>query len=99
MSRFSIENLLDGVMEVIILLILVVTPWLFGGTVPGHLQLASTANTIHAVGDEVKEILFEFSPAVKGKAVWVDATTVEFRPDEWLKPLLGNHFDGCQSCA
>ncbi len=51
-----------------------------------RIQLASTANTIHTVGEEVKEKLFEVSPAVKGKAVWIDATTVEFRPDEWLKP-------------
>ena len=49
-----------------------------------RIQLASTANTIHTVGDEVKEKLFEFSPAVKGKTIWVDASTVEFRPDEWL---------------
>ncbi|MBL0357356.1 MAG: hypothetical protein IPP72_10945 [Chitinophagaceae bacterium] len=38
------------------------------------------------MGEEVKEKLFEFSPSVKGKTVWIDATTVEFKPDEYLKP-------------
>jgi hypothetical protein len=51
-----------------------------------RIQLASSANTIHSVGEEVKEKLFDLSPAVKGKTVWIDATTVEFKPDEQLKP-------------
>ena len=51
-----------------------------------RIQLAGGANTTHSVGEEVKEPLFDFSPDVKGKAMWVDATTVEFKPDNYLIP-------------
>ena len=51
-----------------------------------RIQLAGSANTVHTVGEAVKEKLFDFSPSIKGKAVWIDASTVEFKPDEWLKP-------------
>lgn len=51
-----------------------------------RIQLATDANTTHAVGEAVKEDLFELSPAVKGKAFWLDARTIEFKPDAWLKP-------------
>ena len=51
-----------------------------------RIQLAGTANTVHSVGEEVKENLFSFSPSVNGKAIWVDASTIEFKPTEWLKP-------------
>jgi hypothetical protein len=51
-----------------------------------RIQLAGSTNTVHTVGEAVKEELFDFSPSIKGKAVWLDATTVEFKPDEWLKP-------------
>ncbi len=51
-----------------------------------RIKLASEANTTHAVGEEVKESLFSFSPSVKGKAFWLDASTIEFKPDSWLKP-------------
>ena len=46
-----------------------------------RIQLASAANTVHSVGEEVKEKLFDLSPSVKGKTVWIDASTVEFKPD------------------
>ncbi|MGC4103246.1 alpha-2-macroglobulin family protein [Ferruginibacter sp.] len=49
-----------------------------------RIQLATDANTTHAVGEEVKEALFDFSPAIKGKAFWLDARTVEFKPESWL---------------
>ena len=52
-----------------------------------RIQLAGAANTTHTLGEEVKEILFDISPAVNGKAMWVDATTIEFKPDEYLKPV------------
>lgn len=51
-----------------------------------RIQLASSSNTVHAVGEPVKEELFNFSPSVKGRTVWIDATTVEFKPDADLKP-------------
>ncbi|MES2849002.1 MAG: MG2 domain-containing protein [Bacteroidota bacterium] len=51
-----------------------------------RLQLANSSNTTHTVGEVVKEDLFDFSPSVKGKAAWIDATTIEFKPSENLKP-------------
>ncbi|MEO6251827.1 MAG: hypothetical protein ABIO79_00865, partial [Ferruginibacter sp.] len=51
-----------------------------------RIKLAADANTTHAVGEAVKESLFSISPAVKGKAFWLDARTIEFKPDNWLKP-------------
>ncbi len=50
-----------------------------------RIQLAGEANTTHAVGEAVKDDLFDFSPSVKGKAFWLDARTIEFKPDSWLK--------------
>lgn len=51
-----------------------------------RIRLATDAATTHAVGKEVKESLFSFSPSVKGKAFWLDARTIEFKPESWLKP-------------
>ncbi len=51
-----------------------------------RIQLAGTSNTVHAMGEAVKEDLFDLSPLVKGKTTWIDATTVEFKPDGYLKP-------------
>lgn len=51
-----------------------------------RIKLAEDANTTHAVGEAVKESLFDISPSVKGKAYWIDARTIEFKPDSWLKP-------------
>ncbi len=50
-----------------------------------RIQLATDAATTHAVGEAVKESLFSFSPSVGGKAVWLDARTIEFKPDGNLK--------------
>lgn len=50
-----------------------------------RIKLAADANTTHAVGEAVKESLFDISPAVKGKAFWLDARTIEFKPDNWLE--------------
>jgi len=50
-----------------------------------RIQLATDAATTHAVGEVVKESLFSFSPSVSGKAVWLDARTIEFKPDGNLK--------------
>ncbi len=38
-------------------------------------------------GTEVDDKLFSFSPKIKGKTVWVDGRTIEFRPSE---PLLSD---------
>ncbi len=51
-----------------------------------RIKLAEEVNTTHAVGEVVKDDLFNISPAVKGKAFWLDARTIEFKPDAWLKP-------------
>ena len=51
-----------------------------------RIKLAADAGTTHSVGEAVKEDLFSISPAVKGKAYWLDARTIEFKPDSWLKP-------------
>lgn len=51
-----------------------------------RIKLAENANTTHAVGEAVKEDLFDISPSVKGKAYWLDARTIEFKPESWLKP-------------
>lgn len=51
-----------------------------------RIKLAAGAKTTHIVGEVVKESLFHISPDVKGKAYWLDAQTIEFRPDAWLKP-------------
>src|SRR5437868_9209536 len=50
-----------------------------------RIQLAADAATTHAVGEVVKESLFSFSPSVAGKATWLDARTIEFKPDANLK--------------
>ncbi len=50
------------------------------------IQLASDAATTHVAGEDVGESLFELSPSVKGKTVWLDARTIEFRPEKNLIP-------------
>jgi uncharacterized protein YfaS (alpha-2-macroglobulin family) len=62
------------------------TTGIISKTTTVRIQLATDANTTHAVGEIVKDDLFDFSPAVKGKAFWLDARTVEFKPESWLKP-------------
>ena len=44
------------------------------------IKLAADASTTHAIGEVVDKNLFDFSPSVKGKAVWLDARTIEFKP-------------------
>ena len=50
------------------------------------IRLAADANTTHTVGEELTDKLFDFSPAVKGKAYWLNARTIEFKPEQWLAP-------------
>lgn len=50
-----------------------------------RIQLAGDAATTHSLGEEVKEKLFSFSPSVSGKATWLDARTIEFKPESQLK--------------
>lgn len=49
-----------------------------------RIQLATDASATHTVNESIKENLFSFSPAVEGKAFWVDARTIEFKPTKDL---------------
>ncbi|MFY7965098.1 MAG: alpha-2-macroglobulin family protein [Chitinophagaceae bacterium] len=49
-----------------------------------RIQLATDASATHTVNENIKEALFNFSPAVEGKAFWVDARTIEFKPTKDL---------------
>lgn len=51
-----------------------------------RIQLSSDVATTHAVGQAVKEVLFEFTPSVTGTARWLDARTIEFKPEKNLLP-------------
>ena len=51
-----------------------------------RVQLAADAATTHTVGQPVNDKMFELSPAVKGKATWIDARTIEFKPEKNLAP-------------
>ncbi|MEP6467050.1 MAG: MG2 domain-containing protein, partial [Parafilimonas sp.] len=51
-----------------------------------RIQLASDISTTHSVNDTIKDKLFDFSPSVDGKAYWVDARTIEFKPANDLTP-------------
>ncbi|HYK47947.1 MAG TPA: MG2 domain-containing protein, partial [Parafilimonas sp.] len=51
-----------------------------------RLVLAADASTTHTLNENVKETLFEFSPAVAGEAYWIDARTIEFKPEKDLTP-------------
>ncbi len=50
-----------------------------------RIQLAADAATTHELG-ETNQKYFNFSPSVKGKTTWIDARTIEFTPDQPLKP-------------
>ena len=50
------------------------------------IRLAQDASTTHTIGEAVSDALFSMSPSVKGKAIWTDARTIEFKPESWLKP-------------
>ena len=51
-----------------------------------RIRLAAEAPSTHLLNEVLKDPLFSFSPSVKGKAYWVDARTIEFKPDEYLTP-------------
>lgn len=50
-----------------------------------RVQLAGQVKTIGDMGKADERDLFSLSPSVKGKTYWVDAQTVEFRPEEDLE--------------
>lgn len=51
-----------------------------------RIRLNEQTATTHVLNEVIKEPLLSFSPAVKGKGYWIDARTIEFKPDEYLKP-------------
>jgi hypothetical protein len=51
-----------------------------------RIKLAADASTTHPMGEVVEKDLFNFSPSVKGKTIWLDARTIEFQPVENLAP-------------
>ena len=51
-----------------------------------RIKLAGTVQTAHAKNEPLSDDDFEFSPAIKGKAYWVDAQTIEFKPAADLEP-------------
>src|SRR5690606_28562113 len=50
-----------------------------------RVRLASQVSTFQQTNQEDQRKLFSIDPNVKGKVYWIDARTVEFRPDEQLK--------------
>ncbi|MEO7264545.1 MAG: MG2 domain-containing protein, partial [Ferruginibacter sp.] len=51
-----------------------------------RIVLGQNAATTHVTGQPVDENFFDFTPAVKGKAVWLDARSIEFKPEKNLSP-------------
>ena len=51
-----------------------------------RVQLAADAATTHTIGQAVNDNMFELSPSVRGKATWIDARTIEFKPEKNLEP-------------
>ncbi len=56
------------------------TTGIIGSGSPLRIVLAQDVADELSVGEETSVKLFEFSPSVKGKTVWIDRRTVEFRP-------------------
>ena len=53
---------------------------------PIRIRLAGDVQTSHANNEALADDIFDFSPSIKGKAYWVDARTIEFKPDTKLDP-------------
>ncbi|WP_410220659.1 alpha-2-macroglobulin family protein [Pedobacter sp.] len=51
-----------------------------------RVHLASVIQSVNDLGKPDDRKLLDFSPNIKGKTYWIDAQTIEFRPDEPLKP-------------
>src|SRR5471030_380364 len=51
-----------------------------------RIRLAGEVQTSHVQNEALSDNSFDFSPSIKGKAYWVDARTIEFRPEGKLDP-------------
>jgi len=54
-----------------------------------RIKLSGEVQTSHAQNEPLEDGIFSFSPSVKGKAYWVDAQTIEFRPEA---PMVADKF-------
>lgn len=50
-----------------------------------RIRFATEIASPESFNQEIDKKLFDFSPSIDGYAVWVDAQTIEFRPNEALK--------------
>jgi uncharacterized protein YfaS (alpha-2-macroglobulin family) len=46
-----------------------------------RIKLSGEVQTSHAQNEPLGDDVFSFSPAIKGEAYWVDAQTIEFKPE------------------
>jgi len=53
------------------------------------IRLASEVQVTHEQNGALSDNVFSFSPSIKGKAYWIDARTIEFRPEGKLDPDKG----------
>ncbi|MDF2433660.1 MAG: alpha-2-macroglobulin [Mucilaginibacter sp.] len=51
-----------------------------------RIRLANNVEGVHVQNDALPDNVFDISPSVKGKAHWVDARTIEFKPEKNLDP-------------
>jgi uncharacterized protein YfaS (alpha-2-macroglobulin family) len=51
-----------------------------------RIRLANQVQGMHIQNEALPDGIFELSPSVKGKAYWVDARTIEFKPAKNLDP-------------
>lgn len=51
-----------------------------------RIRLVSQVQGSHAQNEQLPDNIFSFSPSVKGKAYWVDALTIELKPEKPLDP-------------
>ncbi len=51
-----------------------------------RIRLAGDVQISHEQNEALADDIFDFSPFIKGKAYWIDARTIEFRPQGKLDP-------------
>jgi hypothetical protein len=51
-----------------------------------RIKLIAHVQGTHVQNEALPDGIFSFSPSIKGKAYWVDALTIEFRPEKHLDP-------------
>ncbi|WP_448699256.1 alpha-2-macroglobulin [Mucilaginibacter sp. AW1-3] len=51
-----------------------------------RIKLTDAARGAHVQNEALPDGIFDFTPAIKGKAYWVDAHTIEFKPEKHLDP-------------